>query len=77
MVTAFASQLQLVLGQLATDEKSNEITAIPRLIELFCKKGMVITIDAMGALSQGNAMHVPKLVGWKKQGTGRASAGLE
>lgn len=48
VVTAFASDLQLVLGQLATDEKSNEITAIPKLLDLFCRKGMVITIDAMG-----------------------------
>lgn len=48
IVTAFASELKLVLGQLATDEKSNEITAIPRLLEMFCRKGMVITIDAMG-----------------------------
>jgi predicted transposase YbfD/YdcC len=48
IVTAFASELQLVLGQLATDEKSNEITAIPKLLEMFCRKGMVITIDAMG-----------------------------
>ena len=48
VVTAFASDLQLVLGQLATDEKSNEITTIPKLIDMFCKKGMIITIDAMG-----------------------------
>ena len=48
IVTAFASELQLVLGQLATDEKSNEITAIPELLDMFCKKGMVITLDAMG-----------------------------
>jgi predicted transposase YbfD/YdcC len=48
VVTAFASDLQLVLGQLATDEKSNEITAITKLLEMFCKKGMIITIDAMG-----------------------------
>lgn len=49
VVTAFASELQLVLGQLTTDEKSNEITAIPQLLEMFCVKGKVITIDAMGA----------------------------
>jgi predicted transposase YbfD/YdcC len=49
VVTAFASELQLVLGQLATDEKSNEITAIPKLLEMFCVKGKIITIDAMGA----------------------------
>jgi predicted transposase YbfD/YdcC len=48
IVTAFASELQLVLGQLATGEKSNEITAIPELLDMFCRKGMVITIDAMG-----------------------------
>jgi len=48
IVSAFASQLRLVLGEVATDEKSNEITAIPKLIEMFCQKGMVITIDAMG-----------------------------
>ena len=49
VVTAFASELQLVLGQLATDEKSNEITAIPKLLEMFCVKGKIITIDAIGA----------------------------
>jgi len=48
VVTAFASDLQLVLGQLATEEKSNEITEIPKLLEMFCRKGMIITIDAMG-----------------------------
>jgi predicted transposase YbfD/YdcC len=48
VVTAFASDLQLVLGQISTDEKSNEITAIPKLLDMFCQKGMVITIDAMG-----------------------------
>ena len=48
IVTAFASELHIVLGEIATDEKSNEITAIPKLLELFCQKGMIITIDAMG-----------------------------
>ena len=52
VVTAFASELQLVLGQLATDEKSNEITAIPKLLEMFCVKGKIITIDAMGAQTE-------------------------
>ena len=51
VVTAFAGEMKLVLGQLATDEKSNEITAIPELLDMFCRKGMVITIDAMGAQS--------------------------
>ena len=48
IVTALASDLRLVLGEIATEEKSNEITAIPKLLEMFCQKGMVITIDAMG-----------------------------
>jgi predicted transposase YbfD/YdcC len=48
VVTAFATEMQLVLGQIATEEKSNEITAIPQLLELFCAKDKVITIDAMG-----------------------------
>ncbi len=52
VVTAFASQIQLVLGQLATDEKSNEITAIPKLLDMFCVKGNIITIDAMGTQTE-------------------------
>ena len=48
VVTAFASELRLVLCEVATDEKSNEITAIPKLLEMFCHKGMVTSIDAMG-----------------------------
>jgi predicted transposase YbfD/YdcC len=52
VVTAFASELRVVLGELATDKKSNEITAIPKLLEMFCQKGMVITIDAMGTQTE-------------------------
>ena len=48
MVSAFASANQLVLGQLATEAKSNEITAIPKLLELLDIKGSIVTIDAMG-----------------------------
>jgi len=48
IVSAFASQLRMVLGEIATEEKSNEITAIPKLLEMFCQSGMIITIDAMG-----------------------------
>ena len=48
VVSAFASELRLVLGEMTTDKKSNEITAIPELLEMFCQKGMIITIDAMG-----------------------------
>ncbi len=47
-VSAFASEARIVLGQQKTDEKSNEITAIPQLIELLDIKGSTVTIDAMG-----------------------------
>lgn len=48
MVSAWSASNQLVLGQVRTDAKSNEITAIPRLIELLELKGCLVTIDAMG-----------------------------
>jgi len=48
MVSAWASVNQLVLGQVKTDEKSNEITAIPTLLDLLELKGCIVTIDAMG-----------------------------
>jgi len=48
MVSAWASRQRLVLGQQATDIKSNEITAIPRLLERLELKGALVTIDAMG-----------------------------
>jgi len=48
MVSAFCQQNHLVLGQLATQAKSNEITAIPKLLELLHLNGAVVTIDAMG-----------------------------
>jgi predicted transposase YbfD/YdcC len=48
MVSAWASDIRLVLGQLKTDDKSNEITAIPELIKMLALKGAIVTIDAMG-----------------------------
>lgn len=48
MVSIYATQLGLSLGQIKTEEKSNEIEAIPRLIEAIDIEGNVITIDAMG-----------------------------
>ncbi len=48
MVRAWASQHHLVLGQQACEEKSNEITAIPKLLELIELSGAIVTIDAMG-----------------------------
>ena len=48
MVSAWASSNKLVLGQEATEEKSNEITAIPALLKLLELKNCIVTIDAMG-----------------------------
>ena len=47
-VSVWASEYALSLGQVACDEKSNEITAIPELLRLVDIKGAIITIDAMG-----------------------------
>jgi len=48
IVSAWAQVNRLVLGQIATKEKSNEITAIPELLKLLEIKGCIVTIDAMG-----------------------------
>jgi predicted transposase YbfD/YdcC len=48
LVTAWSSENALTLGQVACEEKSNEITAIPELVKLLNIKGCTITIDAMG-----------------------------
>jgi predicted transposase YbfD/YdcC len=48
LVSAWATASGLVLGQEATDAKSNEITAIPHLLRLLALEGCVVTIDAMG-----------------------------
>jgi len=48
MVSAFAARQRLVLGQVKVAEKSNEITAIPKLLDMLAIEGAIITIDAMG-----------------------------
>jgi predicted transposase YbfD/YdcC len=48
VVSAFASVNGLCLGQVAVDDKSNEITAIPKLLDLLALKGCIVTLDAMG-----------------------------
>ncbi|MDR1409276.1 MAG: ISAs1 family transposase [Oscillospiraceae bacterium] len=47
MVSAWANKQRLVLGQIKTDEKSNEITAVPQLLDMLEVEGCVITADAM------------------------------
>lgn len=48
MVSAFAARQRLVMGQIAVAEKSNEIVAIPALLDMMAIEGAVVTIDAMG-----------------------------
>ncbi len=48
MVSAWASESGLALGQVKVDDKSNEIMAIPKLLEMIDVKGRIITTDAMG-----------------------------
>lgn len=52
MVSAWAQENGLVLGQVKVDDKSNEITAIPQLLKLFDLTGCVVTIDAMGCQTE-------------------------
>lgn len=52
MVSAFATNQQLVLGQLTVDSKTNEITAIPKLLTMLDIRGATVTIDAMGCQRQ-------------------------
>ena len=58
MVSAFAAAQRLVLGQVKVAEKSNEIIAIPRLLDMLAIEGAIVTIDAMGV----PARHRPKII---------------
>ncbi len=48
LISAWSSAQRLVLGQRVVDEKGNEITAIPQLLELLSLEGAIVTLDAMG-----------------------------
>lgn len=61
LVSAWASELGIVLGQIKTKEKSNEITAIPELLIAMDLKGIIVTIDAMGCQKE-----IVKLIKEKK-----------
>jgi predicted transposase YbfD/YdcC len=70
LVSVWASEYGLSLGQMACDEKSNEITAIPELLRLVDIKGAIVTIDAMGTqkaiaeqIVEGKAEYVLALKG--------------
>jgi len=65
IVSAWAAENEIVLGQRKVDEKSNEITAIPELLKLLNLSGCIVTIDAMGTqtaiaktIQEGNADYV-------------------
>ncbi|MGQ9887557.1 MAG: ISAs1 family transposase, partial [Aggregatilineales bacterium] len=52
LVSAWVSEAGLLLGQVKTDAKSNEVTAIPDLLKLLVLEGALVTIDAMGAQTE-------------------------
>ena len=52
MVSAWAEENRLVLGQVRVDEKSNEITAIPELLKILEISGCIVTLDAMGCQTE-------------------------
>jgi predicted transposase YbfD/YdcC len=60
IVSAFASENGLALGQVKVDDKSNEITAIPELLRLLALKGCIVTMDAMGCQKEIAAQIVEK-----------------
>lgn len=47
LVSAWAAECRLLLGQVASEEKSNEMTAVPKLLEMIALKGMIVTADAL------------------------------
>ena len=52
MVSAWSAENRLILGQVKVDDKSNEITALPKLLKLLVIKGCLVTIDAMGCQTE-------------------------
>lgn len=60
MISAFSSRQRMVLGQRKVADKSNEITAIPELLDLLTVKGAIVTIDAMGCQKEIAAKIVGK-----------------
>jgi predicted transposase YbfD/YdcC len=81
MVSAFAARARLVLGQVKVADKSNEIIAIPKLLDMLAIEGAIVTIDAMGCqrniaakIVEKNADYVLALKG--NQGTLREDVEL-
>jgi hypothetical protein len=59
VVSAFAAHQRLVLGQVKVSEKSNEITAIPKLLDLLTIAGAIVTIDAIGCQREIPSSGIP------------------
>jgi hypothetical protein len=75
LVSAFATNSRLVLGQEAVDEKSNEITAIPALLERIDLEGALVSIDAMGCnptIARQSSRQRP-ITSWPSRTTSRRS----
>ena len=64
MISAWSARQNLVLGQAKVADKSNEITAIPQLLDLLTIKGATVTIDAMGCQREIAAKIVEKQAGY-------------
>lgn len=62
LVSAWDSATGVTLGQIRTAGKSNEITAIPQLLDMLEVRGATVTVDAMGC--QREVVH--KIVGWRR-----------
>ena len=60
LVSAWADERRLALGQLAADDKSNEIAAVPRLLEMLSLQGKVVTADAMHCQRQVAQQSLPR-----------------
>ena len=62
MVNVWASENQLVLGQLKVDDKSNKITAIPELLKILVISGAIVTIDAMLSKALDNMAYTKLMI---------------
>jgi predicted transposase YbfD/YdcC len=60
IVSAWASEAGLALGQVQVDDKSNEITAVPQLLDMLALKGCIVTLDAMGCQKEIAARIIKK-----------------
>ncbi len=77
MVSAFVSHQNICLGQLATQQKSNEITAIPQLLDMLMLEGCTVTIDAMGCQKEISSKIIEKKAAYILQVKGNQKGLLE